>query len=107
MAENIIELNLKNFDKSTKKGKWIIDFWAEWCGPCTMLKPVFESAAKEMDGKMNFGKIDIDSQQELAEKFQVMSIPTILFLNNGEVINSHTGYASKDALLKMIKDNFG
>lgn len=106
MTDNVTDLNQENFNTLTSKGKWAIDFWAEWCGPCVMLKPNFEAVAKEMKGKINFGKIDIDTQQELAEKFQVMSIPTILLLKNGSVIDSSVGYISKDSLVKKVSEAF-
>ena len=104
MSEGIIELNPENFDKNVNKGKWVIDFWAGWCGPCIMLKPNFEAVAKEMKGKVKFGKVDIDAHQDLAERFQVINIPTILLVENGEVINSSVGYISKEALAKNISE---
>ncbi|MEK6855989.1 MAG: thioredoxin [Nanoarchaeota archaeon] len=106
MSDGIIELNSESFDGATVKGKWIIDFWAEWCGPCVMMKPVFEAVAKEFKGKVNFAKIDIDSNQDIAERFSVMSIPTILLIENGEVVDSSVGYVSKDALNKKISETF-
>lgn len=104
MSEEITELNSENFDKNVSKGKWVVDFWAGWCGPCVMLKPNFEAVAKEMKGKIKFGKVDIDAYQDLAERFQVMSIPTILLIENGEVVDSSVGYISKEALAKNISD---
>ncbi|MEK6928227.1 MAG: thioredoxin [Nanoarchaeota archaeon] len=103
MSEHYTELTSKDFDSKTKKGKWVLDFWATWCGPCRMLAPVFEEVAKEMKSKVNFGKIDIDGQQELAEKFEVMSIPTLIFLKDGKIVERIAGLISKDELISLSK----
>lgn len=107
MSNEVTDLTSANFDSHTSKGKWAIDFWASWCGPCVMMKPIFEGVAKDMAGKVKFGKVDIDSQTDLAERFGVMSIPTILLLENGEVVDTSVGYVTKDVLSKNIKAAFG
>lgn len=84
MKENITELNAENFDEQTKKGNWAIDFWAEWCGPCKMMLPEFEKAAQEMKGKVKFGKINVDEEYDLAQRFEVMSIPAMIIMKNGQ-----------------------
>lgn len=106
MDGNIKELNSENFDKLTKKGNWVIDFWAAWCMPCRIMEPIFEAVAKEKKGKINFGKVDVDSEQELAERFQVMSVPTMIFLGNGEIVDNVIGTMQKEAFLKKINGNF-
>ena len=106
MPEIIKELNEKNFDEFASKGKCIVDFWAEWCGPCKMLRPVFEETAKEMKEKVKFGKVDIDSMQELAERFGVMSIPTLIFFKDGEQVEMNTGFVDKKKLGELIKRAF-
>src|SRR3989338_4469870 len=62
MAENFVVLDSKNFDKMIAKGNWVVDFWASWCGPCKIMAPHFEAAAKELKGKVNFGKVDAEQQ---------------------------------------------
>jgi thioredoxin 1 len=106
MAGNIVELNSRNFDEKTSKGKWVIDFWAEWCGPCKMLNPVFSAASEEFKGKVNFAKVDIDSETDLAQMYDIMSIPHILFIKDGEIVDRSGGLISKDNLFSMIKKAF-
>ncbi|MEI6849771.1 MAG: thioredoxin [archaeon] len=106
MSENTIELNENNFDKETKKGKWIVDFWAEWCGPCKIMGPHFDSAAKDLRGKVNFGKVDVDSNSDLAGRFEVMSIPSIIFFEDGEVVHAAVGSMSKEQILELADNSF-
>ena len=106
MPDNIKNLNSENFDDFISKGKCVVDFSAEWCGPCKMLAPVFEEIAKEMKGKINFGKVDIDGQQELAERFGIMSVPALVFFRNGEQIEINTGFADRKRLNEIIKSVF-
>lgn len=80
----------------------LIDFWATWCMPCKMLAPVIEEIAQEAVG-FKVGKVDVDAEPELARKYRVMSIPTVLVFKNGEVIASTVGVQSKDKLLSLVK----
>ena len=80
----------------------VVDFWAEWCGPCRMIAPVIEQLADEYDGRVNVGKLDVDNNPEVAMKYGVRSIPTILIIKNGEVVDKHIGVTTKDALAKKI-----
>ena len=80
----------------------VIDFWAEWCGPCRMVGPVVDKIAEEHP-EFKVGKIDVDSQPELAGQFSVMSIPTLLVFKEGKMANKTVGVASKEALLKMFE----
>src|SRR5262245_12752480 len=82
----------------------LIDFWAEWCGPCRMVGPVVEELAGEYAGKAKIGKIDVDSNQELAGSFGVSSIPTLLLFNGGRPVNGVVGVRSKADLAKMIDE---
>ncbi len=98
-------LTSENFEKKTKKGKWAIDFWAEWCGPCRMMAPHFEEAAKEMKGKVQFGKLDVDANSEIAQKFNVLSIPTMILFKDGKEAGRTIGAISKEDILESVKSN--
>lgn len=106
MAEKIIELTSKNFDELTSKGNWVIDFWAEWCGPCKMMEPEFEKVAQETQNKIKFGKINVDEEGELAQKFDVMSIPSMILFKNGKEIDRTVGALQKDAILELVEKTF-
>ncbi len=80
----------------------MIDFWAEWCGPCKMVSPVVEEISKEYEDKAVIGKVDVDSNPELASKFGIRNIPTILFVKNGEVVDKSVGAVSKDVLTEKL-----
>ena len=81
----------------------VIDFWAEWCGPCRMLGPVIDELATEYDGKVVIGKVDVDENNEIAAKYGIRNIPTILFVKNGEIIDKHVGVAQKSILVEKIE----
>jgi thioredoxin 1 len=80
----------------------LVDFWAEWCGPCKMLGPVIDELAVEFEGKAKVGKVDIDSNRDAAVTYGIQSIPTILIMKNGEIANKFVGIASKDDLVEAI-----
>jgi|TARA_B100000959_G_scaffold278055_1_gene335689 thioredoxin 1 len=80
----------------------LVDFWAEWCGPCKMLGPVIDELATEFEGKAKVGKVDIDNNRDAAVKYGIQSIPTVLILKNGEIENKFVGIASKDDLADAI-----
>ncbi len=92
-----IELNNDNFEQTVKEGVSLVDFWAPWCGPCRMIAPVIEELAQEFEGKANICKVNSDEEQDLAVKFGVRSIPTILFMKDGVVVDQMIGAASKQA----------
>ena len=97
-----IELTSANFEDTTKDGVSMVDFWAPWCGPCRMIAPVIEELAADFEGKAKICKVNTDEEQELAVKFGVRSIPTILFMKNGEVVDTMVGASSKQAFADKI-----
>ncbi len=99
----VMELTKENFDSVINEGKTVlVDFWAPWCGPCRMQGPIVDSLAEESDGSYTVGKVNIDEDGELASRYGIMSIPTILVFKDGEVKNSAVGLRSKDELKKML-----
>ena len=80
----------------------LVDFWAVWCGPCQMVGPVIEEMAEELKGKANIGKVNVDENQELAQKYSVMSIPTIMVFKNGKEAGKVLGAVGKDQLLELV-----
>ena len=80
----------------------LVDFWATWCGPCRMLAPTIEEIAREYDGTVKVGKVDVDSEPELANMFGISSIPTVMVFKNGEVSATSVGYCQKDKLISML-----
>ena len=83
-------------------GKVLVDFYADWCGPCKMMSPIIDSIAEELGEKVKVGKINIDENQELAIKYQVMSIPTIMIFNNGTILKSFIGVTDKQEILDCL-----
>ncbi|MCA9487381.1 MAG: thioredoxin [Nanoarchaeota archaeon] len=98
------QLTLENYEEEVENSSVpsVVDFYADWCGPCQMMKPVFEGLSKEFEGKMNFLKLDTQAQEGLAMKFEIQGIPTLVFLNKGEEVARHVGYASEDMLKSKI-----
>ena len=86
----------------SKKGVTVIDFWAEWCGPCRLIGPIVQELAGEYGDQVNVGKLDVDANPEVAMKYMIRSIPTILILKDGEVVNKHVGTTSKSVLKAKI-----
>ena len=80
----------------------VIDFWAEWCGPCRMIGPIIEELAGEYGEQAVIGKCDVDENNVVASKFSVRNIPTVVFLKNGELVDRQVGYASKEALIEKL-----
>ncbi len=81
----------------------LVDFWASWCGPCRMVSPIVDEVAEESDGSYKVGKVNVDEQPELAAQYGVMSIPTLLVVENGKTKTSSVGARPKDAILAMLR----
>lgn len=87
-----MEITSANFDRELKSGKpLVVDFWAEWCGPCRMIAPMIEEFSKEYEGRITVGKCNVDVERELPTKFSIRNIPTLLFFKGGELVERHVG----------------
>ena len=101
--EKILTLTDKNFQHQTKNRVVLVDFWAAWCAPCRMMAPVLNETASELKGNSHVGKVDIEQYQELARKYKVRSIPTLVLFKNGVEINRFVGVKSKAFLINQIQ----
>ncbi len=103
MAEYIF--TEQNFDEEVLKSDIpvLVDFYATWCGPCKMIAPIVEEIAQENEGKIKVGKIDVDNEQNLAIKFGVNVIPTVMAFKDGKLLDKSVGFVSKDDLLKLFE----
>lgn len=98
----ILDVTDKTFAEETAEGLVLADFWAPWCGPCKMIAPVLEEINDEMSDKVKIVKLDVDDNQETAGKFGVMSIPTLLLMKDGNVVDQVVGFQPKEALTELI-----
>ena len=100
----IVTLTVDNFEEEVLKSDKpvLVDFWAVWCGPCKMLSPVVDQIAEETEG-VKFGKVNIDEEMDLAEKYGIMSIPTLMLFKNGESVNQLVGVQPKAVIENMLK----
>ena len=99
------EFNDKNFEQEVIKSDMpvLVDFWAPWCGPCQVMLPIVDEIAKEMEGKIKVGKINVDENSETASKYDIMSIPAIKIFKKGEIVKEFTGAQNKEALIEEIE----
>lgn len=101
---SVLTITKENFEKEVKNSEdtVLLDFWASWCGPCRMVSPIVDEIAEEVTDK-KVGKINVDNEPELAQAFGVMSIPTLVVMKNGKIVNTSVGVKSKQAILNMLK----
>ena len=104
MADNVIEFNEQNFDSDVLESKTpvLVDFWAVWCGPCKAIAPIIEEIANDYNGKIAVGKVDVDNNNQVAMKYGIRSIPTLLLFNNGEVVDQVIGNVGKENIESML-----
>lgn len=95
-------ITTNEFDKTISEGIVLIDFYADWCGPCKMLSPVLEDLSSDYNDKITFVKVDVDTEMSLAERFGIMSIPTVKVFKDGEEIKSFMGYMPKPAIKTLL-----
>ena len=106
MSTNVYEFTDNNFDSDVINSNVpvLIDFWAVWCGPCKAIAPVIEEVANEFEGKVKVGKVDVDQNQDTAMKYGVRSIPTLLVIKDGEVVNQIVGAVPKSNITDILNE---
>jgi thioredoxin 1 len=102
----IVELTDDNFNQEVLEAKApvLVDFWAAWCGPCQLAEPVIEELAKEYDSKMKFGKLNVDKNSKMSQKYGIMSIPTMIIFKEGKEVKRQMGFPGKEEYKKMIEE---
>ena len=105
-SDKVVHLSLDNFEDEVENSTLpvLVDFWAAWCGPCKMIAPIIDQLADEFDGKVKIAKLNVDENRDLAMRFQVMSIPTLLLFKDGEVVNQMVGARPKGELVKLLQN---
>ena len=98
----IMHLTKDNFDSVTSSGLVLVDFWATWCGPCRMQAPILDELDEQLGGKVKIYKLDVDDEPAIAQRFGVMSIPTLMVFRNGEMISKEVGVHTVEQLMTML-----
>ena len=106
MAEGIVTLTTDTFDEtiSSSEVPVVVDFWAEWCGPCKMIAPILDEIASEQAGKLKIAKLNVDDNPDIARRFDVMSIPTLIVFQDGQPVKRLVGAKGKGQLLEELSD---
>lgn len=106
MAEMIQEFTDQNFENNVLQSDLpvLVDFWAEWCGPCKIISPVVEELAGDYGGRVKFGKLNVDHNQKTAMKYGIRSIPSLLLFNSGSVVNQIVGAVPKNSISKLLNE---
>lgn len=99
----IIHLSKDSFDAEISVGATLVDFWATWCGPCRMQAPILEELERQTGDSLKIAKVDVDSEMELARRFRVMSIPTLLLFRDGQLVSRKIGLQDIEQLKEMVK----
>jgi len=104
-SEKVINLTKDNFEMEVLKAESpiLVDFWAQWCGPCRTVGPIMDELAEEYNGRVRVGKINVDDEGELAAKYRVMSIPTVMLFKNGQMVEKLIGARPKEEFSKIIE----
>lgn len=97
-----VNLTKNDFDQKIKTGVTLVDFWAEWCGPCRMAGPVIEEISEEFKEKLAVGKVDVDAEPDVAAKFGVMSIPTVILFKDGQEMGRQVGFGGKSGYVQLL-----
>ncbi len=105
MTEHVTELSGKEFYNFTKEKVVIIDFYADWCMPCLMMAPIMEEIAKKFKGKIKFGKVNVEDNQELAQKFKIMSFPTFMLFKDGKQVEQFVGSRTIEDFEEKLKEH--
>lgn len=107
MSANISDLSTSNFDTTLSKATKpiLVDFWAQWCGPCRLMTPMLEELASEMSEKLQVYKVDIDKNLEIAQRFKVISIPTLILFKDGQAVQQIVGGRDKGELTALLSQN--
>ena len=107
MSDTILKLTDAEFESQVIKSEKpiLVDYWAEWCGPCKMIAPVLEELAQELSDKVLIGKLNVDENSQTPPKYGIRGIPTLMLFKNGEVVGTQVGAISKNDLVSFIEDN--